>query len=906
MKFTLNGLACAVPEAMTVLEAARANGIYIPSLCHHPRTGTAGKCRACATEIEGLRGLQTACTTQVREGMVIRSDSQAARAAQLLVVDLALSSGRHDCLSCDRCGTCELQTAAYHLGLERPTFEGPATDDAIDDSSESIRIDHAKCIQCGRCVAACNNLVAHEVLGFGGRGGELRVICDEDLAMGESSCVRCGECAQVCPVGALVFKPGIGRSRSWERQKTRTICPYCGVGCNIDVVTDPDGQILYGLGTESNCRELPNQGMLCVKGRFGLDFVHHPQRLTAPMVRKDGRLVEVSWDEALDAAAQGLALALAAHGPRAVGCLSSAKVSNEENYAMMRFARGVLKTNNIDHCARLCHASTVTALAATLGSGAMTNSLQEVAQSDVILIIGTNTTWCHPVFGGMIKRAARLGSARIIVIDPREIDLAKVADIHVRQRGGSDAALLMGLQHIIVREGWHDRAFIEARCEGWDTYAASLACYTPAAVEALSGVGQAELLAIARLFATGGTAAIYYSMGITQSSHGVDNVKALSNLALITGNLGIPGGGINPLRGQSNVQGACDMGALPDVFSGYQPVTDPAARQRFADVWRLAAAELDPQPGLAVTDMVNACGEGIRALYIMGENPMMADPNLSHAQAQLRKLDCLIVQDVFLTETAQLADVVLPAASFAEKLGTYTNTERRVQLGRPAIALLPGARPDSVIIAQLAARLGSADFPADPAFLFEEMRQATPSYRGMTHARLERAGLRWPCPSEDHPGTPVLHVDRFPRGRGLLVPISYRPPAEVPCGDYPLRLTTGRLLQHYHTGSMSRRARILHQLVPDGEIEIHPRDAGRLKVVHGSMVEVESRRGKVRLRANVTLRVDEGGLFMAFHFAEAPANRLTNDALDPAARIPEFKACSARVAPAADCPREQP
>lgn len=898
MRLTINGRACEAPEGATVLEAARAGGIYIPSLCHHPRLGPAAKCRACVVAIEGMRPFMTACSVPAREGMVVRTDTGPVLAAQRLVIELALAAGCHDCLSCARCGDCELQTAAYFLGIERTSLDRPGQLPPVDASSESILRDPAKCVRCGRCVAACNGTVMHEVLDFGGRGGDTRVICDEDLPMGESSCARCGECAQVCPTGALAFKPGLGQGRAWEQRRTTTLCPYCGVGCNLDVVTGPGGRILYALGTEDLWRERPNRGMLCVKGRFGLDFVQHPDRLTTPLVRRDGELVPATWDEALDAAARGLAAARAAAGPRGVGCLSSAKCTNEENYAMMRFARGVLGTNHIDHCARLCHASTVTGLAATLGSGAMTNSMQEVDQSRVVLVIGSNTTWCHPVFGGMLKRAARAGTARLIVIDPRAIDLAKVAAIHVRQRSGSDLAVLMGIQHVIVREGWHDRAFIGQHCEGWEAYRDSLASFTPERVEALSGVAAADLEAIARLYATGGTAAIYYGMGITQSTHGVDNVRAISNLALITGNLGIPGGGVNPLRGQSNVQGACDMGALPNVFSGYQPVADPQVRARFAAAWGLDPAGLDPEPGLAVTDLVDACGDTVRALYIMGENPMMADPNLAHAEAQLRKLDFLVVQDIFLTETARLADVVLPATSFAERLGTYTNTERRVQLGRPVIEPLPGTRTDSEIIAQLAARLGQPDFPWEPEVLFEEMRRLTPSYAGMTYRRLKPAGLRWPCPTEDHPGTPILHRNGIIRGKGLLVPLAYRPPAEEPGVDYPFRLTTGRLLEHYHSGSLSRRARILHQLVPEGEVEIHPDDAGRLGIAPGAAVTVATRRGAVRTRARVTARVDRGALFMSFHFAEAAANRLTNDARDPAARIPEFKACAAAIAPA--------
>jgi len=893
MKITIDGKVCEAREGASVLETAREHGLYIPSLCHYPRTGTNGKCRVCVAEIDGQPGLQITCRTTVRDGMVVCSDTEQARAAQRRMVEMHLASGEHHCPSCGAKGLCELQTAAQRLGVVWPAPRRVA--DAVDASCESILRDSGKCIHCGRCVDACNHVVMHEVLGFSGRGHNLRVACAGDQPLGESACVRCGDCVQSCPTGALSFKAAAGTA-PWELQKTRTICPYCGVGCNVDVVSK-DGKILYGLGSEENWRELPNQGSLCVKGRFGLDFVNSPDRLTQPLVRKNGELVPVSWEEALDVAAAGLQKVRDQHGPRAIGCLSSAKVSNEENYAMMRFARGVLKTNHIDHCARLCHASTVAGLAATLGSGAMTNSMQETLQSQVILITGSNTTWCHPVFGGMLKKAVRENGAKLIVVDPRATDLARIADIHVRQKSGSDVAWLMAVQKIIVDNGWHQPEFIAERCEGWDDYVASLQAFTPEFAEAISGIAAADLRAIARLYATGGVAAIYYSMGITQHSHGVDNVKAISNLALITGNLGIAGGGINPLRGQSNVQGACDMGALPNVYPGYQPVTDAAVREKFAGLWGIDAADLDPEPGLPVTEMINAAGEGIRALYIMGENPMLADPNLKHAEEQLKKLDFMVVQDIFLTETAKMADVVLPAATFAEKFGTYVNTERRVQIGRPVIKPLPGVRQDYEIIADLAERLGAVDFPRTPPALFGEMRSGTPIYAGMTYPRLDRAGLRWPCPTPDHPGTPILHTERFTRGKALLAPLAYRPPMEEPCRDYPLRLTTGRLLEHYHTGSMSRRSVTLNTLVPDGEVEMHPDDAAALGVSDGDKVAVETRRGKVETRARVTPDIDRGALFMAFHFAEAPANLLTNDALDPVAKIPELKVCAARLAP---------
>ncbi|MBS1197161.1 MAG: formate dehydrogenase, alpha subunit [Proteobacteria bacterium] len=525
----------------------------------------------------------------------------------------------------------------------------------------------------------------------------------------------------------------------------------------------------------------------------------------------------------------------------------------------------------------------------------MTNSMQEAMKSDVILITGSNTTWCHPVFGGMIKKAVKEKGVKLIVIDPRETDLAKIADIHIRQKGGSDVAWLMGIQKIIIDNNWHKKEYIDTRCEGWDDYLKSLQAYTQEMVSAVSGISKEDLTAIAKLYATGGRAAIYYAMGITQHSHGVDNVKAISNLALITGNLGVEGGGVNPLRGQSNVQGACDMGALPNVFSAYQPVTDAAVREKYAKSWGIDVATMDAEVGMPVTLMVDNAGEKIKALYIMGENPMMNDPDLHHAKHQLEKLDFMIVQDIFLTETAEMADVVLPAASFAEKLGTYSNTERRVQLGYQVLEPLPGVRQDSEIIADLATRLGASNFPSTPQALFEEMRMVTPSYRGMTYERLAKSGLRWPCPTEDHPGTPVLHTAKFTRGLALLVPLEYRPSMELPCADYPLLLATGRLLEHYHGGNMSRQSFTLDTLKPECELEMHPEDAEKLGIKSGDWVNIETRRGKVKVRAKVTATVDKGALFMPFHFHEAPANMLTNNALDPIAKIPEYKVCAARV-----------
>lgn len=532
----------------------------------------------------------------------------------------------------------------------------------------------------------------------------------------------------------------------------------------------------------------------------------------------------------------------------------------------------------------------------------MTNSMQETEKSDVIFVIGTNTTWNHPVFGGMIKNAVKQKGVKLIVIDPRDIDLAECADIHLKHNPGSDTALLMGLQHIIVKENWHKKDFIEEKCEGWDEYAESLKFFTPEKVEEISGVSKEQLYETAKMYATTGRAAIFYAMGITQHTHGIDNVKSVANLAMITGNFGLEGTGVNPLRGQNNVQGACDMGALPNVFSGYQPVTVEGNRMKFAEAWGVKCEDMNDKVGQTVTTMVNDAGDSIKAIYVMGENPMMSDPNLHHAEEQFKKLDFLIVQDIFMTETAEIADVVLPACAFAEKTGTFTNTERRVQLSREAL-LSPGeAKQDYQIIAEIAKRLDCNNFPESSEDLFEEMRQLTPSYKGMTYERLENEfGLRWPCPTEDHPGTPILHVGKFARGKGWLAPITYKTSAELVDTEYPIVLTTGRLLQHYHTGSMTRRSKVLDGIAPHANVEINITDAERLNIKNGEKVKVTSRRGSIEIQAKVTEKIKKGIIFIPFHFVEAAANRLTNDALDPVAKIPEYKVCACKVEKIADC-----
>jgi len=669
---------------------------------------------------------------------------------------------------------------------------------------------------------------------------------------------------------------------------THTTCPYCGCGCGI-LLEALDGSLVGSWPVKSHP---VSQGSLCLKGWSSHEFVGSGQRLAQPLLRKNGQLVPVNWDEALSAAAQGLKEVLDRHGPDAVQVLSSAKVTNEENFLLNKFARAVIGTNNIDHCARLCHASTVVGLAAAFGSGAMTNSIVDLENAKTILVIGSNTTEAHPIAAKWIFRAMANG-AKLLVADPRWIQLSDLADLAVQQRLGSDVALINGLMHIIVKEGWHDSAYVDERTEGFKALAAKLEEYTPDKVAAITGVKPAKLRRLAEIYATHKPSAIVYSMGITQHTTGVDNVKSLANLAMLTGNIGVAGGGVNALRGQNNVQGACDLGALPNVFSGYQPVGDEAANTKFSQAW---GRNLPKQPGLTLTDMFPAIETGkIKALYIVGENPMVTEPDLRHAEAALKKLEVLVVQDIFLSQTAQLAQVVLPGASFAEKNGTFTNTERRVLLVRQAIQPVGESRPDWQITQDLATRLGYPMNYASAEEIFKEIRRLTPSYAGMTYERLRAQGLQWPCPTLEHPGTPYLHKDRFTRGKGLFQAIDYKPPAEVADGEYPMLLSTGRSFAHFHSGTMTRVSPTLHHELPEGYVEVNPEDALALGIEDEERVQVSSRRGEIKIKAKVSRKVDRGVVFIPFHFAETAANILTNPACDPVAKIPEFKVCAVKV-----------
>ncbi|MDI6731226.1 MAG: formate dehydrogenase subunit alpha [Candidatus Margulisbacteria bacterium] len=672
-------------------------------------------------------------------------------------------------------------------------------------------------------------------------------------------------------------------------KKVLTTCTYCGCGCNFYLQVR-DGEVV---GVYPSKKHPISQGILCVKGWNVHEFINHPARLKTPLVKKNGALVPVGWDEALSVVGEKLNTIRRQTGPDSLGFLSSAKCTNEENYLMMKLARAACGTNNVDHCARLCHASTVAGLALAFGSGAMTNSINEVEDCDVLLITGSNTTEQHPATGNRIIRAYDKG-AKIIIADPREIPLAKYAALHMRQRPGTDIALFNGMMKVIVDENLLDKEYIEMRTEGFEEFRKVLARYPLEQVEKITNVPAADIKKAARLYASSKKASIIYSMGITQHTTGTDNVLTLANLVLLTGHVGFPHTGINPLRGQNNVQGACDMGALPNVLSGYQAWANEELRKKFEKAW--AIEKLPDKMGLTVVEMINAAAKGeLKALYIMGENPMLSDPNITHVEEGLRKLEFLVVQDIFLTETAQLADVVLPGTSFAEKDGTFTNTERRVQRIRKSVDPVGQSLPDWQILQKIAKLLGYKMDYGSPAKIMEEIASVTPIYGGIFYDRLEEFGLQWPCPKREHPGTKFLHREAFSRGKGKFSPIDHLPPAEETDREYPFTLTTGRMYFHFHTGTMTRKTSQLHREHPEGFVEVNPADAKELGIRSGCFVKVITRRGSINIRAQVSTIVPGKTIFIPFHFREAAANILTNDALDPKSKIPEFKVCAAKV-----------
>lgn len=888
----IDGKEIKAKQGANLLKVALDNGFNIPNLCYQKDLTPTGACRLCLVKIEGLRGLITACSTKISAGMKITVFDDELEKHRKATLELLLSDHNDDCINCVKDGACALQDLAfrYNLGRAERRFSSSWQQfrESSDNSSQALDYDATKCIQCQRCVKACGELQGKGVLSMANRGLTTCVIAGQQNWR-TSECDGCGQCLQSCPTAAISNKSLVKqrlRAKNIER-KVITTCPYCGVGCQLEVAVTGN-KIVEVNGAD----EIPNNTKTCIKGRFGLDFIYHEKRLKKPLIRKNGNLVEVSWNEALDFTAQKFLELKQKHGANAFMGLASARCTNEENFLFQKFMRAVIGTNNVDHCARLCHASTVAGLAASFGSGAMTNTIAELEHAEVILVTGSNTTETHPVIATYIKRAVLFNKAKLLVIEPREIDLVKYATLWLRQENGTDVAWINGLMQVILSEKLHNSEFIQARTENFVELEKMLTKYTPEYVQKITGIAAKQLIAAAKLYGASRKASIVYAMGITQHSHGTDNVKSLANLAMLTGNIGRESTGVNPLRGQNNVQGACDMGALPDVFSGYQKVSDASIREKFEKNWQI---NLSAEKGITLTEMPDQILSGkIKVLFFMGENPMLSDPNIEHLQTAFKKAEFLVSMDIFPTETTEFADVLFPAASFAEKNGTFTNTERRVLPVNKIFEPLGEAQPDWWIIQELANRLNYKMNYLSNEDILAEINLLTPSYAGITKERVKEK-IQWPCPDIKHSGTPYLHKDQFSKGKGSFFAVEYIPSIELPDNEYPFVLSTGRVLYHYHTCTMTRKTEILPQYVKDAYMEVNPEDIEEMGIKSGDTVKVKTRRGEIFIAVKATDKIAKKHVFIPFHFVEAAANILTNDALDPVAKIPEYKVCACKI-----------
>ncbi|WP_298429531.1 formate dehydrogenase subunit alpha [uncultured Jannaschia sp.] len=906
IEFILDGETVHAAPGETIWEVAHGRGLKIPHLCHKPDPGYRpdGNCRACMVEIEGERVLAASCIREPAAGMVVTTDSARAMAARKMVVEMLVADQPERDAAHDRSSRLWDQADAQGVTESRlPTLEAGRIP-LLDDSHVAMRVNLDACIQCGLCVRACREVQVNDVIGMAGRGHDAYPVFDFDDPMGESTCVACGECVQACPTGALmpatmVDAAQVGDSADFDAE-TKSICPFCGVGCQVSLKTKGDRIVkVDGINGPAN------EGRLCVKGRFGFDYIHHPHRLDVPLIRRDDapakglnvdpgdwRAVfrEATWDEALDRAAGGLK----GRG-REVAGFGSAKCSNEEAYLFQKFIRQGFGHNNVDHCTRLCHASSVAALLENVGSGAVTATFNEIENADVAIVIGANPVENHPVAATYFKQFAKRGG-KLIVMDPRGQALKRHSSHMLQFRPGADVALLNSIMHVISDEGLVDRQYIEAMTEGWDAETAHLEGFAPEKMADLTGIDAETVRDVARTFAGAKSAMIFWGMGVSQHIHGTDNSRCLISLALMTGQVGRPGAGLHPLRGQNNVQGASDAGLIPMFLPDYASVLSDEVRAKYAGLW---GDEPLAEKGLTVTEILGAVHAGeIRAMYILGENPAMSDPDVDHARAALAALDCLVVQDIFLTETANYADVILPASAFAEKSGTVTNTNRQVQMGRPAVAPPGEAREDWWITTELAQRCGLDWRYTHPREVFAEMKQVMPSLDNITWDRLEAEGaVTYPSLSPTDPGQSIVFADAFPRegGRAKFTPASVIPPDETPDAEYPMILTTGRQLEHWHTGSMTRRASVLDAVEPEANCSLHPSTLRQLGVGPGGLVRLTTRRGSVTLMARADRAVAPDMVFLPFAFVEAAANLLTNPALDPYGKIPEFKFSAVKV-----------
>jgi formate dehydrogenase major subunit len=911
IKFTLDGREVAANDGETIWEVAKRHGTDIPHLCHKDQTGyrADGNCRACVVEIEGERVLAASCCRNATNGMVVKTASERATKSRALVMELLLADQPERDAAHDRSSHLWDMAEANGVSESRfPTVE-PERIPLLDDSHVAMRVNLDACIQCGLCVRACREVQVNDVIGMAGRGHDAYPTFDFADPMGQSTCVACGECVQACPTGALMPATVLDAAEAGDSadfdSETLSICPFCGVGCQVSLKVK-DGRVKYVEGVNGPA----NEGRLCVKGRFGFDYIHHPHRLTKPLIRREGapkglnvdpadpftHFREATWDEALDLAAGGMARLAQAHGGRAIAGFGSAKCSNEEAYLFQKLIRQGFGHNNVDHCTRLCHASSVAALMENVGSGAVTATFNQIENADVAIVIGANPTENHPVAATYFKQFTKRGG-KLIIMDPRGTAMKRHATHMLQFRPGADVSMLNAIMHVIVEEGLYDQAYIEKFTENWEAEKAHLANYAPEKMESVCGIPAETLRAVARDFATAKAGMIFWGMGISQHIHGTDNSRCLIALALMTGNVGKPGAGLHPLRGQNNVQGASDAGLIPMFLPDYQTVTSDDIRGKFSSVW--GSSDWSAEKGLTVTEILDAVHHGdIKGMYILGENPAMSDPDVTHAREALASLEHLVVQDIFLTETANYADVILPAAAFYEKSGTVTNTNRQVQMGRPAVTPPGEAREDWAITVDLANRLGLDWRYASPADVFAEMKLTMKSLDNITWERLEAENaVTYPSLSPSDPGQAIVFADGFPRaeGRARFAPVSVISPDETPDADYPMVVTTGRQLEHWHTGSMTRRATVLDAIEPEANCSLHPDTLKDLGVAPGGMVRLETRRGAITMLARADRAVARDMVFVPFAYVEAAANVLTNPALDPYGKIPEFKFAAVRV-----------